>query len=228
MQPNMLAWLAALPPAGRDAALEEYLGIVSDGGFSHPPGEHLIGYHPSAVASIVRALVEVSLGEEDVVIDLGAGLGKVVFVTHLLTVASARGIELQPALVRRARATASHLGIDVRFTEADARVADLDDGTVFFLYAPFTGPVLAEVLARLHLVATRRAIVVCALGIDLERTAPWLAPRPLDAFWLTVYDSVVTGTPPRSPRLSPGWRGPGKELFSLGSLANAIAFERSA
>jgi SAM-dependent methyltransferase len=168
---EMLTWLASLPPHARDAAAEDYLGI---GGVPAPssssPGDHLVGYHASGVASVVRALVEVPVDAGDVVIDLGAGLGKVVFLAHLLTTATARGIEIQPALVKRARAAAAALGVHVGFTLGDARHADLDDGTVFFLYAPFTGPVLADVVRRLHAVAERRAIVVCALGIDLDRS----------------------------------------------------------
>ena len=49
---------------------------------------------------------------------------------------------------------------------------------MFYMYAPFTGPVLSEVLARLFHVASERAIVICALGVDLHGAAAWLAPRP--------------------------------------------------
>ena len=83
------------------------------------------------------------------------------------------------------------------FTCGEARHADLDDGTVFFLYAPFTGPVLAEVMDRLEIVARRRAIVICALGLDLPPRARWLRPRPTDAFWLTIYDAALPGAAPR-------------------------------
>jgi SAM-dependent methyltransferase len=204
-RPDWLAWLASLPPHRRDAATEELLGIAGSpaGAADAPPGEHLIGYHASGVASIVRALLEVPVVPRDVVVDLGAGLGKVVLLARLLTGATARGIELQAELALRARAAASLLELDVRFEHADARHADLDDGTVFFLYLPFTGPVLAEVLSHLRTVAERRAIVVCALGVDLDRVAPWLVARPLDAFWLSIYDSSVPGVPARDHGNSP-------------------------
>jgi precorrin-6B methylase 2 len=164
----------------------------------------------------VQALVLAAVQPEDVLIDLGAGLGKVVLLAHLLTGAHAHGIELQPALVERARASAARLGADALFSQGDARQADLETGTVFYLYAPFTGQVLAEVLARLFRVASKHAIVVCALGVDLHRTATWLAPRPSDSFWLTVYDSVVSGVPPRAPRISRLRR----------SLTDIVALER--
>jgi len=214
---TLLAWLASLAPSDRDTAVEERLGIPTP---PQPPsalGEHLVGYHASGVAPVVRMLLEVPVTSDDVVVDLGAGLGKVVLLTRLLTGATARGIELQSALVDRAREAASRCGVDVSFTLGDARRADLGDGTVFFLYAPFTGPVLAEVLRRLHDVAARRAIVVCALGIDLDREARWLAPRPIDSFWLSVYDSVVPGV---AARTTCG-RSP-----ALGRDADVVAWER--
>jgi hypothetical protein len=197
---SLLAWLASLPPSERDAAVEEHLGLADAAPPSTPPGEDLIGYHASGVAPIVRMLLEVPVVAGDVLVDLGAGLGKVVLLTRLLTGATARGIELQPALVDRAREAAAKLGVDVSFTQGDARHVDLDGGTVFFLYLPFTGPALADVVARLRTVASRRAIVVCALGVELDREAPWLVRRPVDSFWLTIYDSAVPGVLPRPRR----------------------------
>jgi SAM-dependent methyltransferase len=213
---ELLAWLASLPPGARDAALEDRLGFSAADASAAAPGEHMIGYHASGVASVVRALREVPVSPDDVFVDLGSGLGKVVILAAMLTGATARGIELQAALVERARSCATRLGIGARFAAEDARDARLDDGTVFFLYVPFTGPVLAAVLERLGAVAARRAIVVCALGVDLH--APWLVRRDLDAFWLAIYDSDVPGAEPRRARAA----------SRLPPLADVIAFERPA
>jgi SAM-dependent methyltransferase len=227
---DLLAWLASLPPGERDAAIETHLGIAVEPSDSSPPGDHLVGYHGSGVAPIVHALAEVPVGGEDVFIDLGSGLGKVVILAALLTGAAARGVELQPALVQGARSAAARLGIDVRFDVGDAREADVADGTVFFLYVPFTGPVLSTVLERLHEVARRRAIVVCALGVDLDQ-AGWLARREVNAFWLAVYDSIVPGAQVRrrGPRLL--WQEPSLicreplSALTLAAAADAIARE---
>jgi SAM-dependent methyltransferase len=193
---ELLEWLATLPAAARDAALDQYLGIADATPASDPPGTDLIGYHASSVAAIVRAFIEVPLQPQDTFVDLGAGLGKVVLLAHLLTGARARGIELQPELVARSRHAARKLGIDIELEQGDAREAELETGTVFYLYAPFTGPALGAALVRLERVAQRHAIVICALGVDLPRA--WLVPRGSDSFWLTVYDSVVSGATPRS------------------------------
>jgi hypothetical protein len=213
---ELLAWLASMPPSKREVAVEDRLGLAPPPP-STPPGPHGIGYHASGVAAILRMLIEVPVVAGDVLVDLGAGLGKVVLLTRLLTGATARGVEVQPALVGRAREAAVRLGLqDVTYAQGDAREADVADGTVFYLYAPFTGPVLVDVMDRLRSVAMRRAIVVCTLGVDLEREAPWLVRRPLDSFWLAIYDSVEPGAAPSARAASP-IRGP---------LAEAIAFER--
>jgi SAM-dependent methyltransferase len=203
----------------RDEAVERYLGIRENAVSCAPPGEDLIGYHPSGVAPIVRMLMDVPVEAADVFVDLGAGLGKAVLLAHHLTGATARGVELQPDLVRRARQAAKQLGWQVRFDQADAREADVDDGTVFFLYLPFTGKALARVLGRLRDAARRHPIVVCSLGADLGHCADWLVARPAGSFWLTVYDSRVAGVAARAvPEPSP--------LF--GRLAWAIASEHAA
>lgn len=197
----LCAFLASLPPAARDAAVERHLGLGEADDAA--PGEHRVGYHPSGVAPIVRALIEAPVTADDVFVDIGSGLGKAVLLARLLTGATARGVEIQPSLIERARRAAARLGVEVSFTCGEAQHADLDDGTVFFLYAPFTGPVLAEVMARLELVARRRAIVICALGLDLPRRARWLRPRPTDAFWLTIYDAALPGAAPRPEATRP-------------------------
>ncbi|HEX3771056.1 MAG TPA: hypothetical protein VHV30_09340, partial [Polyangiaceae bacterium] len=98
------------------------------------------------------------------------------------------------------------LAIDVAFTEGDALEADLEGGTIYFLYLPFIGDVLTGVLARLRAIAEQRPIVVCALGLDLHKV-DWLVERPTQEFWLAIYDSRVhpgagaaRATPPR-----PSW-----------------------
>ena len=90
------------------------------------------------------------LNENDVFYDIGSGLGEVVILANLLSGAKAKGIEREPAYVDYARACARDLNVDVQFEAIDAREADFSDGTVFFLYTPFRGRMLEEVLARLR------------------------------------------------------------------------------
>ena len=197
---ELVQWLAALPPAERDRALERLLDIDRPPLDTSCPGDDLIGYIPSGVAAIARAVFEVPVQPEDLFVDVGAGAGKVAMTAHLLTGARCLGLEIQPELVARASDAALRLGLrDVSFRQADARTDDLGDGTVMYLYLPFTGPAMATVLDRIRAVALRHPIVVCALGFELRRVdVDWLAARPTDSFWLTIYDSVPG--PPRQHR----------------------------
>jgi SAM-dependent methyltransferase len=157
-----------------------------------------VGHHASSFAHVALALAGVPVVADDVFVDLGAGSGKVVLLAHLLTGARAYGVDLQPPLVSHARDAAAALGCEaVGFEVADARDADFADGTVFFMYLPFTGPVLEAVMQRLRAVAERREIVVCSLGLELAAW-DWLAPHPPSSFWLSVYRSTLPGASPRA------------------------------
>jgi hypothetical protein len=213
---ELLAWLQAHPPGDRDAAIERLLGIERPpAALGEAPGDDRMPYMPSAIAPVVRAVLDVPITEHDVFVDLGAGLGKAAMAVHLLTGAPARGVELQAVLASEANAQARELALGaVSFAQGDALEADLADATVVFLYLPFTGDVLAGVLRRLEAVARRRQLVLCALGLDLH--VDWITARPTDEFWLTIYDSHIAGAEPR----------PARAALPFGSLGEAIARER--
>ncbi len=189
-------------PQDRDAACDAWLGVDEaaarhiQGGQGAGDDPDAVGLHQSGVAAVARAVGAVPVTADDVFIDLGAGLGRVALLTQALTGARVRGIEREPAYVNVARSAATRAALAAAFVVGDVREAALADGTVFYLYAPCTGPALAAVIARLHAVARDHAICVCALGVDLD--APWLRARPTADFWLTVYDSVLDGARPRA------------------------------
>ena len=213
---ELLAWLAGHPPGARDAAIERLFGIAQPPATPAVLGESRMPYMPSAIAPVVRAVLEVPVTSGDVFVDLGAGLGKVAMAVHLLTGARARGVELQPQLVEAASEQAAALDLaGVSFVESDALDADLEDATVVFLYLPFTGDVLAGVLQRLEAVARRRQLVLCTLGLDL-RGADWFIERPGDEFWLSIYDTCIPGAEPRPASPPPPFT----------ALGEAIAGER--
>lgn len=179
--------LSAIPVLDRDAWIDEALG------FPEPPPDRAdlprgsVPYLPCGAEEILTMVREVPLQAHDELVDLGSGLGRVAILAHLLTGARARGIEIQEHLVQGARARCRELAItEVSFVHANAADVELD-GSVFFLYTPFGGETLARVLHRLEGVARRRAIVVCAVGLELH--APWLSPRKTSCASLILYDS---------------------------------------
>jgi hypothetical protein len=86
----------------------------------------------------------------------------------LLSNARALGIEFQPTHCELAQRCASRLRLPhVRFVCQDARDADFSVGTIFYMYTPFRGAMLQDVLQRLQAEARRRAIRVCTYGPSL-------------------------------------------------------------
>ena len=164
---------AASVPA-REGSEEDYLDVLVNGvlGIEQAPEETLplqsgmIGYVPTPVRVIFALLGHLSLRADDVFYDVGAGLGRVALLVGLLTVAQARGIEVEPAYYEAAQQRARSLHLErVTFINCDARQADYADGTVFFLYTPCTGRMFQEVLDRLHAEAYVRPISIAAYGL---------------------------------------------------------------
>jgi SAM-dependent methyltransferase len=145
----------------------------------------MIGYHPTP-ARVIFALIEhTHLSAADVFYDLGAGLGRVVLLVGLLTTAHVKGIEFEPAYCAYAQQRADSLHLSrVTFFNVDARQADYTDGTVFFLYTPFTGRMLQVVLAQLEAVAHTHPITLVTYGACRRDVAQqrWVQPTVQQAF----------------------------------------------
>ncbi|MDH3598334.1 MAG: class I SAM-dependent methyltransferase [Candidatus Tectomicrobia bacterium] len=176
---------SSVPP--RADTDEDYLDLFVNGllGIDHVPEEtiypkpEMIGYVPTPARAIFTLLAHANLHEHDVFYDLGAGLGRVSLLVGLLTPARAKGIEIEPAYCRFARQRAQRLNLSqVSFINQDAGEADYTDGTLFFMYTPFTGRLLQQVLDKLGNEARTRRISLAAYGpctLHVERQS-WLQP----------------------------------------------------
>jgi hypothetical protein len=111
----------------------------------------------------------------------------------ILTGNRALGVEFQPAYVASAQESAQRLHLrHVRFVAADAREADLSGGTVFYLFSPFTGSILTDVLSRLRKENAERPIRICSLGpcTGILNDQKWLeACAPPDPERIAVFKS---------------------------------------
>jgi len=119
----------------------------------------------------------------DVFVDLGSGLGQVVVLIGLLTEARCIGVEYEPAYHSYAEDCCGSLGLEhVRFVNADACTVAYDEGTVFYLYTPFEGRMLEDVLELLREQALKRVIRVFTYGpcSRVVGTKEWLACRKGD------------------------------------------------
>ncbi len=157
-----------VPPAERDAWVDARLGLggVPEDGPDLPRG--CVPYLPCPVATVQRALELARVGPEDVLVDVGAGVGRVVALAQLLTGARSIGIEIQEGLVR-----AGLPGVELVRGDAPRLVGSIPGATVFFLYCPFSGERLLRLVEVLEQIAAGRAIRVCCVDLPLPPT-PWL------------------------------------------------------
>jgi hypothetical protein len=159
----------------------------------HQRSPEMVPYQPTPVRHILDLMAAAALAEEDVFVDLGSGLGHVPLLVSMVTGAQSLGIEVEAAYVASAGECARSLHLSrVRFIPQDAREADLSSGTVFYLYSPFKGSILTDVLSALRMESTRRSIKVCSLGpcTRIVANETWLKARALpDTGRIAVFDS---------------------------------------
>ncbi len=150
-------------------------------------------YYQKTPARIILQLVsELTFHNDDVFFDLGSGLGQVVILVHLLTGIRAIGVEFEPAFSGFAAGCARDLQLShVEFIHADAREADYSEGTVFFMFTPFSGSILQEVLELLRKESLKRKIKIITYGPCTTQVAlaDWLDSGPIRD--LSIYKPVV-------------------------------------
>lgn len=190
---TLLEWMpdsnAAANPtnhAGYDYLDELLSGIFQ---FQQPSSQlvhlnsEMVAYQPTPARHIFDFIRQTPLTEHDTLIDLGSGLGHVTLLASICSRASCTGIELEPSYIECARNCARSLNLNnARFIQADARDADLSRATAFYLYTPFTGAILREVLDALRHQALTRQFRICTFG----PCTPPVAEEP----WLSVTGSV--------------------------------------
>jgi Methyltransferase domain len=125
----------------------------------------MVAYQPTPARHIFDLIRRTELTERDFLIDLGSGPGHVTLMASICTRAHCTGIELEPSYVDCGRKSAQSLNLNnVRFIHGDARAADLSHGTVFYLYTPFSGAILRDVLNSLRRETVKREIRICTFG----------------------------------------------------------------
>ncbi len=155
-----------------------------------PP--EMVAYQPTPARCIFDLVRRMRLTTRDVFVDLGSGLGYVALVVAVRTKAHVIGIELEPCYVRCARKSALELNItNCRFIDQDVRNADLAAGTVFYLYTPFRGAILRDVLDRLQAQASKRKLRVCTFGpcTPIVASESWLVLNADESSYISVFHS---------------------------------------
>jgi hypothetical protein len=153
----------------------------------------MVSFHKTPVRVVMELIRLAEMGSDDVFFDIGSGLGQVVLLVNLITGARARGIEYEPAYCAYAGAIASRLRLtNTVFVNADARDSDYSKGTVFFLYTPFEGRLLQDVLRLLEKESRQRAIRIftygpCSARVAAENWCCCVNGIPVDPYQLCLF-----------------------------------------
>jgi hypothetical protein len=186
--------LPGLGFAYRDELVSGILQLLEPSEPNLQPSPEMVPYQPTPVRHVLHLIAAAAVVEDDVFVDLGSGLGHVPLLVSMVTGAQSLGLEVQAAYVASARKCAQSLRLSrVQFIAQDARDADLSRGTTFYLYSPFKGSILADVLSALRRESMRRPIKICSLGPCTRRVSneTWLKASALsDTGRITVFDSL--------------------------------------
>jgi hypothetical protein len=150
-------------------ALDTFInGLLLIGGAPRETKERepeMVFYQPTPARVVFELVEKANFQREDVLYDVGSGLGLVSILGSLLGEVKAKGVEFEPAYCDYARRCAEELNLaQVEFLCVDARDADYSAGTVFFMYTPFEGRLLQDVLDRLKAESQEREIRVATYG----------------------------------------------------------------
>ncbi len=116
----------------------------------HSDNNHYVSIDYWNIRKMVRILKP---GPDDVVYDIGAGMGRVVCILARLPLRRCVGVELFEPLCQKARKNAERLRgrksrIDIIC--ADATTADMADGTIYFLFNPFGPETLSDTMENIR------------------------------------------------------------------------------
>jgi hypothetical protein len=155
-------------------------------------------FYQQTPARIIFELAEkADFKTDDVFYDIGSGLGHVPILINLLSGIIAKGVEFEPAYCDYAAASVAEFNLsDVQFINTDAREADHSDGTVFFMYTPFEGKMLEDILEQLRVVSETRSIKLFTYGPCTFEVArqDWLSGEAYgnnDIYQLSTFKSCI-------------------------------------
>jgi SAM-dependent methyltransferase len=189
------AALLDVPALDRDAWVDCVLGLdeIPADGPELPRG--CTPYLPCSVDALLRIVENAPVRASDVFVDIGAGVGRATAFVHLLTGATAIGIEIQPGLVRANRELAARL-LTSRVSCVEGDITNLSGfiagGSIFFLYCPFSGARLSQLLAELERTAETRTIRICCVDLPLP-PCRWLTLETSLGGDLAIYRSTLLG-----------------------------------
>ena len=112
-----------------------------------------VHYTPMPYSVCFRILRHVGLRADDVVVDLGCGLGRAVFAASWLGARRAIGVDIVPQLVGKAQENAKHArpgGRDIEFHCMSAEEYAMTEATILMMFHPFGAGTMTAVVRALE------------------------------------------------------------------------------
>jgi hypothetical protein len=157
--------------------------------------EDMIAYQKTPARIVFELVNKSQCSKEDVFFDLGSGLGQVAILVNLLAGIVVKGVEIEPDYGKVARDCTRALNLkDLTFLDVDARNADYSEGTLFFMFTPFKGDILKEVLEKLRKESLLRKIKImtygpCTAEVALQSWLDLACPHKGDSYELAFFSS---------------------------------------
>ncbi len=186
------AALSDVAPVDRDSWLDLVLDLPEPPADEHQLPRGCVPYLPCSVETLLHAVDGASITASDVFVDVGSGLGRATALVHLLTGATATGLEIQACLAQESRKLATRLRLArVTTLEGDASspATPMPRGSVFFLYCPFSGERLARLFETLEPLARAEPLRICCVDMAAPECA-WLSPHAAPSENLRIYRST--------------------------------------
>lgn len=155
----------------------------------------MVHWEASPGSVILDMVDHVPFQSEDIFFDIGSGLGNIAVLVNVLTGLRTVGIEREPVYCEYAWNLATSLKLDnVTFVNKDAREAQLQSGTIFYLFTPFVASILNEVMGKIYTVSQHHTVFVISFGPCTAEIAKlsWLTPISKDTqhqFKLVIFRS---------------------------------------
>lgn len=164
-------------------------GFISEETLGFAQGDGRLHYTPVPYAALKRLLSIVEPNpQKDVFIDWGCGRGRVLVIASMLPYREVIGVECSAALCSAAEQNLKRARVrrrcgSVKVVNADAREFPIpEDSSVMFLYNPFRGALLTEVVGHIRdsWMRNRRPITFLVSNhvdfIEDTGSADWLKP----------------------------------------------------
>ncbi|MBK9729824.1 MAG: hypothetical protein IPO83_00770 [Chitinophagaceae bacterium] len=156
-------------------------------------------FYQKTPARIIFTMSEsANIKSDDVFFDIGSGLGQVVLLMNLMSGVTAKGIEYEPAFCDYANEVVSELNLShVEFINADAREVDYSQGTIFFMYTPFEGKMMEDMLELLQKQSRKRVIRIftygpCSIRVAGQNWLMCLSGKVDDIYKLYEFKSLMS------------------------------------